>query len=353
MSRSRRLGLLAGLIVLLAVGLVPRPVSYTPAGTAQATNVAAWAEAQISQSVEEGVRPGNEERLIWANEMHEKTPWTLLYIHGFGASRGEGEYTVEQTAQAWGMNAYLLRLPCHGFDDPDKHAACDWTEWLDRANDALTQMPLLGERTLVMGTSMGALFATWLAAEHPDAVDAMVLASPAYGFANKMAVLLHMPVGPPVQRLLYGDTRDAGWRNDIQSRKVDGYDDHWTLKQRYTPLYGLARAQRYIAKDDTFEKVKTPTLVLYYYKDEQNQDEAASVPRIREAAAIFARNNPKSRSVAIEDGAHVLFSAYVRTDKVRVQSEIDGFLSDVVGPKPPPPPPEPAAPAEIPVEPTP
>jgi len=116
----------------------------------------------------------------------------VLYLHGFGASRGEGEWVADRVAAARGANLYYVRLPGHG-TNPDDHASHGFEEYLDTAEDAFRMTETLGDRVILMGTSTGGLIATWLAARHPERVRALVLASPLYGFRDPMSALLTMP----------------------------------------------------------------------------------------------------------------------------------------------------------------
>ncbi|MEO1224073.1 MAG: hypothetical protein AAFX92_07575, partial [Pseudomonadota bacterium] len=49
----------------------------------------------------------------------ENLDGVLLYIHGFGASRGEGEYVFDRVAEKYRANTYYMRLPGHGTNKED------------------------------------------------------------------------------------------------------------------------------------------------------------------------------------------------------------------------------------------
>ena len=316
----------------LAFGLSPVPAAYAPAAVSAAPDIDAWVAQKQAESAALGVRAGDDERLVRASE--GRTPLAILYVHGFGASRAEGEAVVDTVAAELGANVYFLRLPGHGLDDMDAHAAATTPQYLDVAEEALAQMPLLGDRTVIVGTSAGGLLATWLAAQHPDQVAALVVASPFYDFVDPTAWLADKRIGLPLIEAIYGDERDAGWKSDPEQRVQPGYNGHWTTKQRYGAVQNLAILRRVTATPETFAAVRAPTLLLYYYRDEDHQDRAASVPAMLEAMSRFggeAGPDPRSRAVAIEDGEHVLMSAYIRTDKERILAEILSFLREVGG----------------------
>ncbi len=331
MTRRRGLALaLFALVALLAAAWIPRPLHYTPP-TPMISDVDAWAAAKVAESQQRGVRPRNEERLL--RVVAGESPVSILYLHGFGASRGEGELVTDQLAGKLRANTLYGLLPGHGLDDMDAHAAPDFDAYLDNVEESFVAARMLGERVVLVGTSTGGLLATWLAARHPDDVAALILASPFYRFADAGAALLaDRPVGPLIIETAFGDVRDAGWKTDPERRKMPGYEGFWTTRQRYAALFNLARLRRYIATPETLSAVRAPTLLLYFYRDEEHQDTAASVDGMKAAFAAFggaAGPHPQSRMVAISDGSHVLLSQYVAGDKVRILAEIEDFLRDV------------------------
>ncbi len=329
MTRRRLLALAALLLLALAAfGLWPRPLSYTPAVPAVGP-VDAWVAAKIAESQRLGVRPGNEERL--ARVSPERTPTAILYLHGFGASRAEGEAVVEPVAAKLGANTLYGRLPGHGLDDMDAHAAAGLDDYLDNVEETFQAAMQLGEQVLLIGSSTGGLLATWLAARHPEQVAGLILAAPFYGFGDPAAALLiDRPIGPPLIRAAFGEVRNAGWTTDPEQRKQEGYERYWTIEQRYDALFQLASLRRFTATDETFDAVRAPALLFYYYKDEAHQDTIVSLDVMKAAFARFGGSegpHPASRMVPISDGNHILFSRYVRTDKATIGKDIDVFLA--------------------------
>lgn len=327
---TRRRWLLLSLVVLLvlaALALVPRPLSYTP-HVQVVGDVDAWVTAKITESQRLGVRPGDEERLV--RRAPGKTPVSVLYIHGFGASRAEGEAVVDPIAEEIGANTLYIRLPGHGLDDMDAHAAVTFQQYLDASEEDFQAASALGDRVLLVGCSTGGLLATWLAAQHPDAVAGAILASPLYAFADPTArALLDRPLAGPLLPALYGSVRDAGWKTDPEHRKQEGYEGHWTIHQRYAALLNLAALRRYIVTPETLAAVTEPVLMLDYYKDPEHQDTVVSIDAVHEAYASFGGprgNNPASGLVDVADGNHILLSAYVRTDKETILGELRAFL---------------------------
>jgi alpha-beta hydrolase superfamily lysophospholipase len=309
---------------VLAV-LALRPPPYTPRPAALPDSFETFLADRLAESRAAGVWPGAEERLV--RRAPGRTPWAILYVHGFGASRGEGELVADSVSALLGANLYYLRLPGHA-TNLDDHARHEFDEYLDVADAAFRMTRRLGERVIVMGTSTGALLATWLAARHPDDVVALVLASPFYAFHDPTSAMIALPGGMRVIEARYGRLRDSRDSPDPERRRGPGREKTWLLVQRYAALRHLDRLRRHVARPETYARVTAPTLMFYYWRDSTHRDSTASVAAMRSAFAALggARRSPLNRAVAVADGEHVLFSAHVRTDKALVFREIAAFL---------------------------
>jgi pimeloyl-ACP methyl ester carboxylesterase len=319
---------LSSIVAMVVVGCKPA-YEYTPGQLPDTFD--AYYQNKLELSEQDGVRPGNNERLV---RYGDRTDLVLLYIHGFGASRAEAEFVIDPIARELQANTYYARLPGHGAN-MDVHADARFEQYVVLAEEAFAMSRKLGDKVIIMGTSTGALLATYLAARYPDQVAGTVLVSPFYDFISGTSVLLAVPGGLSIIHAVSGgEVRDAGWGDDPEQRKVEGYDDYWLTKQKFSALVELDKVRRYIAHDDIYRKVTSPVLLLHYYKDEEHQDNVASVPAMREAFAAFGKAgapSPLNRMVAVEDSNHIMLSEYVRSDKETPARAIREFLRDVQG----------------------
>jgi hypothetical protein len=81
----------------------------------------------------------------------------------------------------------------------------------------------------------------------------------------------------------------------------------------------------------TFEKVHQPTLVLYYYKDEQHQDPVVKVSAMKEMFNQIKTPAVLKSMVAIPNAeSHVLASPIVSKDIVSVKKETALFMTNVL-----------------------
>ena len=83
---------------------------------------------------------------------------------------------------------------------------------------------------------------------------------------------------------------------------------------------------------ETFENVKQPTFIGYYYKNEQEQDNVISIDKIKEMQAELGTPSADKRVVAFtEVGNHAINSKYYSKDLNSVRIETIKFLEEVIG----------------------
>ncbi|CAN5203654.1 alpha/beta hydrolase [soil metagenome] len=287
-------------------------------------------QQQLDKSRQLKARPGNEEKLI---RFAPKTGLVFLYIHGFTASRAEGEYVMDSIANLYQANTYYMRLPGHGTNKYD-HAAASFRDYLNAGMDALQMVQTLGDTVVVVGVSMGGLVATYLTSQRPDLVDALVLSSPFYNYGFSAGNALKIPGALKLIQWKDGPDRPMQ-RSDEWKKKIrEGYDNYWYPEQLYQSVQSLEDLRNFAARDKFFEKVSPPVLLMYYYKDEDHQDGAAKVADMLDAYAQFEstrKQDPRNKLVAMPEGEHVMMSHYVICNQAPVFEELEGFLGRLRG----------------------
>lgn len=322
-------GVLGGVGSAAAGGTLPRPMSETLVDPDR------WLAARVVEDTAAGVWPQALPRIHRNTEGRSDT--AILFIHGFGACRAEGELVVDQLADEWQANVFYMRLPGHG-QDADAHAAATPAEYTRAVAEALHVTAALGDQVVVVGASTGGLLATWAAGAYPDRVDAAVLVSPFYAFAaGWVSPVVGNPVTYGLARLAVGGERYAGWPEGEENPSLPGYADHWLLHQRTRSVRQLERLRSGVVGEPDFAAgVSAPVLMVHYYKDDDTKDGVVSTEAIVD---VFDRLNggvphEHSRRVPIAEGTHILTSAYVRADHTAVLAAMRAFLTDVVGPPP-------------------
>ena len=62
------------------------------------------------------ITPGTEKRVIWAAETETRTPYSVVYLHGYSATSEEIRPVPDLVAKALGANLIYTRLRGHGRD---------------------------------------------------------------------------------------------------------------------------------------------------------------------------------------------------------------------------------------------
>ncbi|TGL77638.1 alpha/beta hydrolase [Leptospira yasudae] len=279
---------------------------------------------KLKISQEKKARPNNEEKLVRYSP--GKTEYAILYIHGFGASRAEGEEVTDQLAKDLKANLYYVRLPGHGTNLED-HRDTTFQEILQDSETALLETEKLGNKTILIGTSMGGLISTYLAAKYPERVHALILGSPFYDFTSVLGGIYQFSWGKEFAHLVMGKVRKS-----TEEQKRDPASAFWYRDQYLAAVQNLSDLREYILGTDPFSKISSPVLLFYYYKNDKEQDASASVQSMLNAFKKVNENgkaSPLNKAVKIELGNHVLFSKYMKSDKELILKEEKEFLKKV------------------------
>jgi len=275
----------------------------------------------------EKVRPGNEAKIIWANDsVHEPTEFVLLYLHGFSASRMEGYPVNESFPKRYGCNAYLARLAAHGL--VTENPLIDMTPYrlYESAKQALLIAGQLGEKVIIMGTSTGGTLALKLAADFPELVHALVLYSPNIKIKNKASFLMSKPWGLQIARLNFG----GNFRTSEEDPKGE-ICKYWYCRYRAEGPVFLQQLLDVTMKEDIFVKVKCPLFLGYYYRDEQNQDQTVDVKAALEMFTQVATPDAMKRAQAFpEAGGHVIACYLTSKSVVEVEKATFEFAEQVL-----------------------
>ena len=216
----------------------------------------AQGEAQVSD-----IRPGMEKEVIYAfPASRAKTPWAIVYLHGFSATKNELRPVPDRVAARLGANLYYARLAGHGQDGAAMGQATV-NDWVNDLAEALAIADEIGERTVVIGTSTGATLAA-LAATEPDLreqVDAIVQVSPNYALKNRAARVLDFPFAETIVQWVEGEERSFEPVNELHAQ-------NWTSRYPSRAVLPMAALMREV-RGRTFENIAVPTLFIFDEED--------------------------------------------------------------------------------------
>jgi esterase/lipase len=321
------------IVAILAIAYFLGPHPSTPVYSVAMPNVPAEPATLVNyiqqQEAAHTVKPDNEARVVWANDsLKNKTEYSLVYLHGFTASQGEGDPVHRNLAKKFGCNLYLSRLAEHGIDTTEPMVNLTSDNLWESAKQALAIGKQIGNKVILVGTSTGGTLALKLAAEYPD-IYALILMSPNVAINDPTAWILNNPWGLQIARKVKGS-------NYLDSEdKRPEFRKYWTYHYRIEAAVNLEELVETTMKKETFERVKQPTLTLYYYKDEVHQDSTVKVSAIKEMFSQLGTPADKKREKAMPNtGNHVIGSWIRSKDVPGVEREAELFMTEVLGIKP-------------------
>lgn len=271
-----------------------------------------------------GLKPGNEAKIIWADPLNkEKTPYSIVYIHGFGASEMEGNPVNRMLAEHFSANLYLARLPEHGIkrEDAMKHMSAQ--KLMDAAREAFMIGKNLGDSVIVVGTSMGGALILNLASERPD-IKAVVLYSPAVAVHGDRLDQFFEPWSKYI-------AENIKFKNGMNPNPRTGDKaKYWSEAYHVNSYESLAILLKSTMNDTTFAKIKQPLFLGYYYKNEKEQDFVVSVPRMQEMFdQLGTSESLKIKEAFPESADHVIASDITSKDWQGVLKSTIDFLENV------------------------
>ncbi|OSZ81522.1 alpha/beta hydrolase [Chitinophagaceae bacterium IBVUCB2] len=315
------------LLVLIAVYFVGPKPSH-PKLTKDLPKVPAEAsllEKYISENeAKQKLKPDNEARIIWFNDsLKQVTDYSIVYLHGFSASQEEGDPVHYEFAQKFGCNLFLSRLSDHGIDTTEPLLDFTADKVWNSAKEAYAIAKQLGKKVIVMATSTGGTLALKLAAEYPE-IAGLVLLSPNIAINDPNAWLLNNHWGLQIAKMVKGKYNTA---KDTTTK----YAQYWNNKYRIEATVQLEELLETTMKESTFKKITQPTLLLYYYKDEDNQDNVVKVSAMKRMFNQLGTASNLKREAAIPNAGDHVIGSYVKSKDIqKVQEECEKFAVEVL-----------------------
>jgi pimeloyl-ACP methyl ester carboxylesterase len=261
----------------------------------------------------------NQARIVWRDSAKTKTEYAVVYLHGFSASQKEGDPVHLKFAADFGCNLFLSRISDHGVDTTEALLYFTADRAWESAKEALTIGTRLGDKVILMSTSTGSTLALRLAAMYPDKVHALINLSPNIAINDPAAFLLNDPWGLQIARMvLKSDYRQTG----AEGEKAE----YWNNKYRLESLVQLEELVETSMTPEIFSRITQPSLTLYYYKNEQEQDPEVKVSAMLDMHRQLSTPDSLKTAKAIPTaGAHVIGGSLASRDVESVYAEIRKF----------------------------
>jgi len=274
-----------------------------------------------AQESKHQLKSGNEAKIVWADSAHQQTEYAVVYLHGFSASKEEGNPVHQNFAKSINANLYLARLADHGIDTvaPMQYFTADRL-W-ESSKEAFAIGKKLGKKVILVGTSTGGTIALKLAATYPE-IHSLVLLSPNIAINDNKAWLLNNHWGLQIARAV------TGGNERILDGKSPTYKKYWYDHYRLESVVQLQELLESTMDKSLFEKVKQPVLILYYYKDEKEQDPVVKVSAMLEMFDELGTPASKKQKLALPNtGNHVIGSSITSKDISSVEKAMKDFAA--------------------------
>lgn len=212
----------------------------------------AQSEAQFDD-----IEPGQQKEVVWAYPASKaKTPVSLIYIHGFSASRGETDPLTALAAADLDANVFYTRLSGHG-RSAQAMAEPTVQDWLDDAAEAIAIGKRIGEKTILVTTSTGGTIAAIAAFDQNlrDQIDAIVFIAPNFQIGNAASAILTLPFARTLVPVLVGEERSFEPENELHAQ-------FWTERYPSTALLPMAASVK-LANGLLYERVNIPALFVF------------------------------------------------------------------------------------------
>ena len=273
------------------------------------------------------IKEDNESRIVWYDSIPQKTEYSIVYLHGWSASQGEGSPLHRQTAKRYGCNLYLPRLAGHGLQEEEPMLNLTANDLIDSAKEAIAVGKQLGKKVILMATSTGGTLALHLAKGDED-IAGLILYSPNIEIYDANAKVLAGPWGLQLARLVKQGDYHEFEANALKQK-------YWTHKYRVEALTHLQALVDHTMREETFKEVTQPVFMGYFFKNDSIQDNVVSVPAMLDMFDQLGTPSQLKYKVAFPNvGDHVIASSITSKDLESVQNSTYQFLERTLQLKP-------------------
>jgi pimeloyl-ACP methyl ester carboxylesterase len=221
------------------------------------------------------LRPDCEKKVLWAQGNGVKSKTSIVFIHGFSASRVEIDPVVDLIAAELNANVYFTRLRGHG-QDGRALAEVTYEQLLDDTIEAIEIGKLIGDDVVLMGCSTGcSLIHIALGQDHD--IKAAIYISPNFGPKPIKGQALRIPGAKFLVPLVFGQEHSFVAKNDE-------YTTCWTTKYPTKALFTIKTTVLASHQVD-HQAIKVP--IMMWFSDE---DKVVNAKWTRKIASMMGDN---------------------------------------------------------------
>ena len=221
------------------------------------------------------IRPDTEKKIIWANQNKVKTKISLIFIHGFSATRAELDPVIEMLGKELNANIFFTRLRGHGLDG-EALAEATFDDWMIDTKEAIDIGNAIGDKLILIGCSTGcSLIHANL--QYINKAAAVIYVSPNFGSKSYLGKLLIIPGAKWFIPFIFGKEYSFVPRNADHARC-------WTTSY---PIKALFAVKDSVVAAYKVKHIKIKQPVLFYFSDD---DQVVSAKATRKIISKMGNN---------------------------------------------------------------
>ncbi len=214
-------------------------------------------EKQIKSDEDEApkLRQNIGKKILWAGKSSQKTSLSIVFIHGFSATRVELSPVIEEVAKRIGANVFFTRLTGHG---QDGIALSDATfdDWISDTNEAIRIGEVIGDEVILIGSSTGCSLIHCIL-EVQKKVKSVIYVSPNFGPSSYKGHFLRLPGAKWFIPLILGNEHSFTPKNSEHARC-------WTTRYPTKALFPV-KDSVVAASLANHSKIQLP--ILFWFSD--------------------------------------------------------------------------------------
>ena len=223
----------------------------------------------------QNIRLDVEKKIIWANKNNQKTKTSLVYIHGFSATRFELNPVIEMLGKELQANIFFTRLKGHGQDGRALGEAT-FDDWMIDIEEAIGIGRVIGDNLILIGCSTGCSLIHTILKESID-IKAVIYVSPNFGSKSFKGQLLRVPGAKLFMPLVFG-------KEHFFIPKNVEHERCWTTRYPIKALFAI-KDSVVAAYKINHNKIKVP--MLFWFSDD---DQVVSAKATRKIISKMGNN---------------------------------------------------------------
>jgi len=222
-----------------------------------------------------GLRPGTEKKIVWAGESGVKSQTSIVFIHGFSASRVETYPVIDLIATELNANVYFTRLRGHG-QDGRALAEATYEQLLDDTIEAIEIGKSIGDNVVLIGCSTGCSL-IHIALDQDQDIKAAIYISPNFGPKPVKGQALRIPGAKLLVPMTFGQEHSFEAKNDK-------YATCWTTKY---PTKALFTVKTTVLAAHQVDHCTIRVPIMMWFSDE---DKVVNAKWTRKIASMMGDN---------------------------------------------------------------